>query len=137
MFHNQCGYDIAFDVFTTFRTFTGSAILQFYVLIGLVTSLWGLSFPTMKIGLNVMQPFTFLLFRSLVSSITIFSMILIRQGALRPPKGRPEFWWNIILHNLMFISLYYGAAITTSGRASVFLYTQPLFYAALAVWFIP
>lgn len=91
----------------------------------------------MKIGLEAMQPFTFLLFRSLVSSITIFALILIRQGALRPPKGRPEFWWNAILHNMMFILLYYGAAITTSGRTSVFLYTQPLFYAALAVWLIP
>jgi drug/metabolite transporter (DMT)-like permease len=121
--------------FPTFRR--AASILQFYVLIGLVTSLWGLSFPTMKIGLEAMQPFTFLLFRSLVSSITIFALILIRQGALRPPKGRPEFWWNAILHNMMFILLYYGAAITTSGRTSVFLYTQPLFYAALAVWLIP
>jgi drug/metabolite transporter (DMT)-like permease len=119
----------------TFRK--AASILQFYILIGLVASLWGLSFPTMKIGLNVMQPFTFLLFRSLIASVTIFSLILIRRGALRPPKGRPEFWWNIILHNMMFIPLYYGAAITTSGRTSVFLYTQPLFYAALAVWFIP
>lgn len=113
------------------------SILQFYILIGLVTSLWGLSFPTMKIGLGAMQPFTFLVFRSLVSSITILALILIRRGALSPPKGRPEFWWNTILHNAMFIPCYYGAAITTSGRASVFLYTQPLFYAALAVWFIP
>jgi drug/metabolite transporter (DMT)-like permease len=119
----------------TFRKAASS--LQFYILIGLVTSLWGLSFPTMKIGLYVMQPFTFLLFRSLISAATIFSLILIRRGALRPPKGRPEFWWNTILHNMMFIFLYYGAAITTSGRTSVFLYTQPLFYAALAVWFIP
>lgn len=114
-----------------------AAVLQFYILIGLVTLLWGLSFPTMKIGLGAMQPFTFLVFRSLVSSITILALILIRRGALSPPKGRPEFWWNTILHNAMFIPLYYGAVITTSGRASVFLYTQPLFYAALAVWFIP
>jgi drug/metabolite transporter (DMT)-like permease len=131
------GSKSSFDagLFPTFRK--AASILHFYVLIGLVTLLWGLSFPTMKIGLGVMQPFTFLLFRSLVSSITIFSLILIRRGAFCPPKGRREFWWNIILHNLMFIPLYYGAAITTSGRASVFLYTQPLFYAALAVWLIP
>ena len=122
-------------MFPTFRK--AASILQFYVFIGLVTSLWGLCFPTMKIGLSEMQPFTFLVFRSLVSSITILGLILIRRGALSPPKGRPEFWWNAILHNLMFIPCYYGAAITTSGRASVFLYTQPLFYAALAVWFIP
>jgi drug/metabolite transporter (DMT)-like permease len=111
--------------------------LQFYILIGLVTFLWGLSFPTMKIGLSVMQPFTFLLFRSLVSAATIFGLIFIRRGAFWPPRGQPEFWWNTVLHNLMFVLLYYGAAITTSGRTSVFLYTQPLFYAALAVWLIP
>jgi len=122
-------------LFPTFRK--AASILQFYVFIGLVTSLWGLGFPTMKIGLDVMQPFTFLLLRGIVSSITIFSLILIRRGALCPPKGRPEFWWNTLLHNTMFIFLYYGAAITTSGRTSVFLYTQPLFYAALAVWLIP
>ncbi len=111
--------------------------MQFYILIGLVTFLWGLSFPTMKIGLGVMQPFTFLLLRSVVSAATIFGLIFIRRGASSPPKRRPEFWWNAILHNTMFVLLYYGAAITTSGRASVFLYTQPLFYAALAVWLIP
>jgi drug/metabolite transporter (DMT)-like permease len=121
--------------FLSFRN--TESFLQFYILIGLVTLLWGISFPTMKIGLGAMQPFTFLVFRSIVSAITIFVLILIRRGALSPPKGRPEFWWNAILHNLMFIPCYYGAAITTSGRASVFLYTQPLFYAALAVWFIP
>ncbi len=111
--------------------------MQFYIFIGVVTFLWGLSFPTMKIGLGVMQPFTFLVLRSVVSAAAIFGLIFLRRGASSPPKGRPEFWWNAILHNTMFVLLYYGAAITTSGRASVFLYTQPLFYAALAVWLIP
>ncbi len=111
--------------------------MQFYIFIGLVTFLWGLSFPTMKIGLSAMHPFTFLLLRSVISAATIFGLIFIRRGASSPPKRRPEFWWNAILHNMMFVLLYYGAAITTSGRASVFLYTQPLFYAALAVWLIP
>ena len=114
-----------------------AAVLQFYILIGLVTFLWGLSFPTMKIGLNNMHPFMFLLLRSIVSAAAIFGLIFIRRGVASPPKGRPEFWWNTILHNTMFVLLYYGAAITTSGRAAVFLYTQPLFYAALAVWLIP
>jgi drug/metabolite transporter (DMT)-like permease len=114
-----------------------ASVLQFYIFIGLVTFLWGLSFPTMKIALGAMHPFTLLLLRSVISAATIFGLIFIRRGVSSPPKGRPEFWWNAILHNTMFILLYYGAAITTSGRASVFLYTQPLFYAALAVWLIP
>jgi drug/metabolite transporter (DMT)-like permease len=111
--------------------------MQFIILIGLVTFLWGLGFPTMKIGLNVMAPFMFMLLRSLISSVTIFGLMVIRRGVLRPPRGRPEFWWNAIFHNLMFVFLYYGAALTTSGRTSVFLYTQPLFYAALAAWLTP
>lgn len=111
--------------------------MLFYILIGLVTFLWGLSFPTMKIGLGVMHPFTFLFLRSILSSAAIFSLILLRKGNVLPPRGRPEFWWNTILHNSMFVFLYYGAMVTTSGRTSVFLYTQPLFYVALAAWFIP
>jgi drug/metabolite transporter (DMT)-like permease len=91
----------------------------------------------MKIGLSVMQPFTFLVFRSIVSSVAIFSLILIRNGTMRPPQGRPEFWWNTLLHNMMFVFSYQGAQITTAGRTSVFLYTQPLFYVALVAWFIP
>ena len=111
--------------------------MQFFILIALVTFLWGLSFPTMKIGLNVMAPFMFLLLRALVSSATLFGLMALRGRAMRPPPGRPEFWWNALLHNLMFLFCYYGASLTTSGRTSVFLYTQPLFYAALAVWFVP
>jgi drug/metabolite transporter (DMT)-like permease len=91
----------------------------------------------MKIGLSVMSPFTFLFFRSIVSSVTIFSLILCRRGKMRPPKGRPKFWYNTIFHNMMFIFVYYGAAITTSGRTSVFLYTQPLFYVAFTALLIP
>jgi drug/metabolite transporter (DMT)-like permease len=112
-------------------------ILLFYILMGLVTFFWGLTFPMMKIGLFVMQPFTFLLLRSIVSSVVIFSLILVRKGTMLPPQGRPEFWWNTLLHNMMFIFVCHGALITTSGRTSVFLYTQPLFYVTLVAWFIP
>jgi drug/metabolite transporter (DMT)-like permease len=111
--------------------------LRFYVLIGLVTFLWGLSFPLIKMGLGYIEPFTFLWMRSAVSAATIFVLILIRRGPILPPKGVPAFWVNAVLHNMMFVFSYIGAVITTSGRFSVFLYTQPLFYTALAAWFIP
>ena len=54
-----------------------------------------------------------------------------------PPRGMSAFWVNAVLHNLMFIFSYHGAVITTAGRFSIFLYTQPLFFTALAAWFIP
>jgi drug/metabolite transporter (DMT)-like permease len=115
----------------------GSGSLLFYILIGLVTLAWGLGVPTMKISLNAMPPFTFLFLRSILSSLAILCLILIRKGAFRPPQGRPEFWWNVALHNLTFAVLCHGMVMTTGARTSVFLYTQPIFYVALAAWFVP
>lgn len=110
---------------------------MFYVLIGAVTFLWGLSFPSIKVGLGLIDPFTFIWIRSLISAALIFSIIAYRGTPWKPPKGRPAFWVNTILHNLLFVFVYPGAALTTSGRTSVFVYTQPLIYTALAAYFIP
>ena len=110
---------------------------MFYVLIGAVTFLWGLSFPSIKVGLGLIEPFTFIWIRSLISAALIFSIIAYRGTPWTPPRGRPAFWVNTILHNLLFVFVYPGAALTTSGRTSVFDYTQPLIYTALAAYFIP
>ncbi|HBK80633.1 MAG TPA: hypothetical protein DDZ83_13340 [Nitrospinae bacterium] len=110
---------------------------MFYVLIGAVTFLWGLSFPSIKVGLGLIEPFTFIWIRSLISAALIFSIIAYRGTPWKPPRGRPAFWVNTILHNLLFVFVYPGAALTTSGRTSVFVYTQPLIYTALAAYFIP
>jgi drug/metabolite transporter (DMT)-like permease len=112
-------------------------VLQFYVLIGVVTFLWGLSFPVIKMGLGVLDPFTFLWMRSACSAAIVFALIMLRRGPVMPPRGMTAFWVNAVLHNLMFIFSYHGAIITTAGRFSIFLYTQPLFFTALAAWFIP
>ncbi len=111
--------------------------LIFYVLIGAVTFLWGLSFPSIKVGLGLIDPFTFLWIRSTISAALIFSIIALKGTPWKPPRGRPAFWVNTILHNLLFVFVYPGAALTTSGRTAVFVYTQPLIYTALAAYFIP
>ena len=90
-----------------------------------------------KIGLRGMEPFTFLWLRSLVSALTVFAWILWRRGPLRPPKGNADFWWNILLHNLNFLIFYHAVKFTTAGRASLFLYTQPILLTAFAAYFLP
>lgn len=107
------------------------------LLIGAVTFLWGLSFPVAKIGLRGMEPFTFLWLRSLVSALTVFVWIVWRRGPLLPPRGNPDFWWNAALHNLNFLIFYHAVKYTTAGRASLFLYTQPILLTAFAAYFIP
>lgn len=106
-------------------------------MIGAVTFLWGLSFPAGKIGLRGMEPFTFLWMRGLVSALVVFAWILWRRGPLRPPRGMPDFGWNTALHNLNFLIFYHALKFTTAGRASLFLYTQPILLTAFAAYFIP
>ncbi len=116
--------------------------MRFFVLIFAVTFLWGLSFPAAKIGLRGVEPFTFLWLRAAISAVSVFGIMLLRGMPAAPPNplgGREsrDFWINACLHNLMFLTYYHGVDHTTAGRASLFLYAQPLFLTALAAWILP
>ncbi len=116
--------------------------MRFFVLIFSVTFLWGLSFPAAKIGLRGVEPFTFLWLRGLISAGIVFLVMLLRRMPALPPRpggGREnaDFWINACLHNLMFLTYYHGVNHTTAGRASLFLYAQPLILTGLAAWILP
>ena len=116
--------------------------MRFFVLIFTVTFLWGLSFPAAKIGLRGVEPFTFLWLRGLISASSVFLIMFIRKMPVLPPhpgggKENRDFWINACLHNIMFITYYHGVDHTTAGRASLFLYVQPLLLTALAAWILP
>ena len=116
--------------------------MRFFVLIFSVTFLWGLSFPAAKMGLRGVEPFTFLWLRGLISAGIVFLVMLLRRMPALPPRlggGREsaDFWINACLHNLMFLTYYHGVNHTTAGRASLFLYAQPLILTGLAAWILP
>ena len=116
--------------------------MRFFVLIFTVTFLWGLSFPAAKIGLRGVEPFTFLWLRGIISSASVFLIMFARKMPVLPPRPSwrgesRDFWINACLHNLMFITYYHGVDHTTAGRASLFLYSQPLLLTALAAWILP
>ncbi|MEE9273945.1 MAG: DMT family transporter [bacterium] len=111
--------------------------MKFFIMVVSVAFLWGLSFPVAKIGLRGMEPLAFLWLRSLFSALTVFGLILVRRGPLLPPRGRTGFWVNALLHNTVFLVYYHGVNYTTAGRASLFLYAQPIFLTAFAAWLLP
>ncbi len=118
--------------------------MRFFVLIFAVTFLWGLSFPAAKVGLRGVDPFTFLWLRGLISAASVFLIMFLRKMPMLPPLPNPrggrenrDFWINACLHNLMFLTYYHGVDYTTAGRASLFLYAQPLFLTGLAAWILP
>ena len=105
------------------------------VLLALVTIGWGGSWPTMKISLNELQPWTF---RALtVPAGGIFLMFLARASglSLKVPPGR----WRPLVTTAVFnifgwhVLIAYGVSLMQSGRASVIAYTMPLWAAIFSV----
>lgn len=104
----------------------------------LLCAIWGGAFVGIKISTLDMPPMGSGAFRFCLTSVVLLLWAWYQRVPLR--YGREEVKSLAIL-SVMFlyinIAAYVGTALTTSGRATVFFYTQPLFLALLAPYFLP
>ncbi len=103
----------------------------------LVCAIWGGAFVAVKIGFRDMPPLGSAALRFFISML----VLLVVARSQRVPILYP--WFEscvIVLLALLFcyanLTIYIGTAHTTSGRATVFFYTQPIFLAVLAHFFL-
>lgn len=104
----------------------------------LVCAIWGGAFVAIKIGLLDMPPLGSAALRFFLTSIVLLAWARFQQVPLL--YQRPEIRVLAVLALLFFyfnLMLYLGTARTTSGRATVFFYTQPIFLAVFAHYFLP
>ncbi len=104
----------------------------------LVCAIWGGAFVAIKIGLLDMPPLGSAALRFFLTSIVLLAWARFQQVPLL--YRRPEIHVLAVLALLFFyfnLMLYLGTARTTSGRATVFFYTQPIFLAVFAHYFLP
>jgi drug/metabolite transporter (DMT)-like permease len=107
-------------------------------LMSLVCAIWGGAFVAIKIGLLDLPPLGSGALRFLLTALILFIWAWIKQTPLLY-RGR-ELWVLLTLALFFFsdnLALYVGTAHTTSGRATVFFYSQPLFLALIAPVFLP
>jgi drug/metabolite transporter (DMT)-like permease len=104
----------------------------------LVCAIWGGAFVAIKIGLFDMPPLGSAALRFFLMTVILFAWARVQRVSLL------YRWTEIrILAVLAFLFFYFnlmiyvGTAHTTSGRATVFFYTQPIFLALLAHYFLP
>lgn len=107
-----------------------------WTLLVLLTVVWGLNWPVMKIGVTGFPPLTF---RSLCLWLgtPILGLALL---AMKVPFRIPRAHWRELLVLALFNMLIWHATMIiavqslSSGRAAILGYTMPIFSALLGAW---
>lgn len=104
----------------------------------LLCAIWGGAFVAIKVGTFDMPPLGAGAIRFCLTGLVLLAWA--RYQRVRLLYGPAEVK-SLAALALMFlytnITAYVGTSLTTSGRAAVFFYTQPIFLAILAPYFLP
>lgn len=103
----------------------------FYTVIAGV--LWGTSFPIIKIGLETIDPYTFVFWRFMVSALTLAGIMLV-LGKLRL-KGMPDKKLLLFcgaINAAGYLLQYVGMPYTTSAKAALFINLSAMWVALMS-----
>ncbi len=104
-----------------------------WIALALLTLVWGINWPIMKMGV---QDFPALTFRA-ISSVMGLPVLVLVLVALKVPFAVPRAHWRELFWLAMFnMVLWHGliilaVAALSSGRAAILGYTMPIFSAIL------
>jgi len=104
--------------------------------------IWGLTQPVIKAAFEGMSPFALIWIRSSVSALTISAWMLFMRVPDRttlpsPGAERAHRIVSGLLHNFYILFLYLGMSGTQAARASVLLYTQPIWVMLISAVLLP
>lgn len=108
------------------------------LLLVLLTLVWGLNWPVMKLGVTGFPPLTFRTLCMWIGLPVLWAFLMWRRTPMRIAR---EHWRELLVltvFNMLFWHTLAILAIQTlsSGRAAILGYTMPVFSAVLgAVWF--
>lgn len=107
------------------------------VLLIILTLVWGLNWPVMKIGVSAYPPFAFrALCMWLGLPVMALAVLAFRQSFVVPRAHWHELFWLAVTNMFFWQSLMMLAlAQLSSGRAAILAYSTPIFSAILSVMF--
>jgi drug/metabolite transporter (DMT)-like permease len=94
--------------------------------------LWGTSFPIIKIGLNTIDPFTFLFWRFLVSSVTLVAVMLALGKLQFRITGKKLLVFLGIANAAGYLLQYVAMNYTTAAKAALFINLSAIWVALLS-----
>ena len=108
---------------------TKKKAILFTVLAGF---LWGTSFPSIKIGLQYMSPFSFVFLRFLIAFLTMFSIMLVTKNfSFNFSKNRLILLLGII-NGAAYLLQYIGMVNTLAFASSLFVNLSVVWVALLS-----
>jgi drug/metabolite transporter (DMT)-like permease len=98
----------------------------------LAGTLWGTSFPAIKIGLDYMDPYLFVFVRFLVASVVML-LIMLGLKKIAVPHGK----WRLILflgviNGVAYLLQYVGMTYTAAAKAALFINLSAIWVALLS-----
>ena len=108
-----------------------------FLLLALLTLVWGFNWPVMKLGVTGYPPLTFRMLCIWLGLPVMALLMVARKTPFRIPreKYREVFWLamsNLVIWNVLIIL---AVKHLSSGRAAILGYTMPIFSALLGAWF--
>ncbi len=98
----------------------------------LAGTLWGTSFPVIKVGLAYTDPFAFLFWRFLVSSVILVAvMLLLRKLEFKIADAKLLVFLGIA-NGAGYLLQYVGMGYTTAAKAALFINLSAMWVAILS-----
>jgi drug/metabolite transporter (DMT)-like permease len=94
--------------------------------------LWGTSFPIIKIGLKTIDPFTFLFWRFLVSTVTLFLVMLLLRRMKFNITDKKVLAFLGIANAAGYLLQYAGMPYTTVAKAALFINLSAMWVALIS-----
>ena len=94
--------------------------------------LWGTSFPAIKIGLNYVNPYTFVFLRFLLASALMFVIMLSTKKLTYPTKQKKLILFLGITNGAAYLSQYVGMTSTSAAEAALFVNLSAVWVALLS-----
>jgi drug/metabolite transporter (DMT)-like permease len=98
----------------------------------LAGALWGTSFPVIKIGLSNTDPFAFLFWRFLVSSVALLAVMLLLKKLEFKMADTKLLVFLGIANGAGYLLQYVGMNYTTAAKAALFVNLSAMWVAVLS-----
>jgi len=112
------------------RLFSNKSKAVFFTLLAGV--LWGTSFPIIKIGLDTIDPFTFLFWRFLISCVTLVAVMLLLKKFQFKITDKKLVIFLGIANGAGYLLQYVGMPYTTVAKAALFINLSAMWVALLS-----
>jgi drug/metabolite transporter (DMT)-like permease len=104
-------------------------------LLAFVILIWGANWPVMKVGLEVLPPFTFAALRLLLGAATLFAVLAWRGNLTLPKRHDVSVLFSVGLGQIGAFLAFVNLALqhVPAGRSAILSYTTPIWVLPAAV----